>query len=265
MKNTNMPDTVKASPSIDLQFKPQDADTAQKVSEFMRAKQTGGRPVPQEDFQSTESQIENVDIPAPEMPEIPELQPQDKENRPRISVPSNREFEGGDPSQQLIGEALTSLDQVEVTDNDRTVFLKAVLNDHPARLSISLYNGQFVAELRSRSSYEQRRVFDLLDADKEDRLFKDGDMAMYITRMHYYLATLMVERINGKLISETALNPNAKTFREERAIMHDGLARFEAMGNLRWTSILNALRIFEAKCARMNTEAANEDFWKPQS
>lgn len=247
-EKSNIPKEIAGAKSSDLKFSPTDPATAELVKEFIaqKAGETGEAP------------------PAVESPEAGD--PQNPEQPPtKINLPPNQEFEGGDPNQQFITEALSPMDRIEISDAEKELFLKAVLCDEPVRLVVKLYNGKMPIELRSRSSFEQKRVFDILKEDLKDGLYQDGDLAMMVTRMHYYLGALMIERINGELFSELKLTPGNK-IDEDKKTMRDAVDKlFEGMGTIRWTSILNALRIFEHKCARMNSEAANEGFWKPQS
>ena len=228
-----------------LKFSPADPEVAAAVKQFISDKQTELKP----DEQA-----------APGNPAEPEVA--------RVVLPPNQEFEGGDPSANTITtsltEAFTELDKVTITAADREVFLKAVLNDTPVRLTVSLYDGKFNVDIRSRTTFEQKRVFDVLKLDQKEKLIEEGDLAVIATQMHFYLAALMVERINGVLVSELTLPPG-NTLEEDAAKLRSVAAKlYGHTGNIRWTSVLNALRIFEHKCARMNTEAANGDFWKPQ-
>lgn len=240
MKDTNdIPQEPTDAGSTDLQFTPTDPETARLVNEFIQQKTGKSSPAP------------------PESQNEPEPH--------RVEIQPNKDFDKGDPVQQVITEALPPVEGIPITDLEKELFLKAVLCDAPVRLPIKLYRGQMAVELRSRSAFEQKRVFDILKEDLTDGLYQDGDVSLMVTRMHYYLAALMVERINGELFSDLKLIAG-KTLEEDKTIMRQAVDKlFSNIGTIRWTSILNALRIFEHKCARMNTEAINEDFWNPQS
>lgn len=242
---SNIPKEIAGAKTEPLQFNPQDPATSELVKEFMAEKA------------ADMGEVQHNPEPgaAPQDPQI---------TTPRVDITPNQEFDGGDPNQQFISEAMAPIDKIEISDKEKETFLKAVLSDEPVRLPVSLYNGKFILDLRSRSSFEQKRVFDVLALDRKENVYDPADLAMMITRMHYYLGALMVERINGELFSELKLEPG-KDVAADAKIMRDAAAKlFEKMGTVRWTSILNALRIFEHKCARLNSEAANEGFWNPQ-
>ena len=239
--NKNIPTPLASSPDGELKYQPQDPETAALVSgmlktaeesqAFIKEKQEGNDP---------EAQVD-----------------------PKVTVTPNPEFDR-DPSSQMITEALVPLDNVPVHDMEKELFLKAVLNDQPVRLTIDLYKGQMKVALRSRSTYEQKRIYDILELDQKEKFTDPTNIALQVTRLQYYLAAVMVERINDSLFSELELKPG-KTVEEHAAMMRDFVAKnLEGLTLIRWTSILNALRIFENKCAQLNSEAANEDFWSPR-
>jgi len=239
MKNpSNIPSELASSPSTDLKYNPQDpemaelvkglADTAEASKGFVADKQN-----------DTEEEIKG-----------------------KIDIPPNPEF-SQDPSGQTITEALVPVDNILILDVEKEMFLKAVLNDRPVQLSINLYKGQFKVDLRSRSTFEQKRIFDVLAYDQKENFTDKSDLALLVTRLQFYLASIMVERINGQLFSELTLVPG-KTVEEDAKTLRAFVAeKLEKMTQLRWNSVLNALRIFENKCARLNSEAANENFWNP--
>lgn len=239
----NIPKEISGAKSTGLKFDPQDAATAELVKEFMAEK-------------SAESE-------AP--PDGDEARPEGEQiTQPQVEITPNQEFDGGDTNQQFISEALAPINRVEITEAEKVLFLKAVLNDAPVKFPVTLYNGQMTVDVRSRSSYEQKRVFDILKLDQQEGLYEQADVAMMITRMHYYLGVLMVERINGTLFSELKLMPGTSIEQDTKVMREAASKLFEGMSSIRWTSILNALRIFEHKCAKMNSEALNEGFWTPQ-
>ena len=41
------------------------------------------------------------------------------------------------------------------------------------------------------------------------------------------------------------------------------MEKVEVLSVPKWGILLNALRLFEAKLAKMGTECVNEDFWEP--
>jgi hypothetical protein len=168
------------------------------------------------------------------------------------------------PNDTMLTEALINTDKIEVSDMEKSLFIKSLLNDEPVKFQVSLFDGKLNVELRSRSLHEQRRIFDVLAKDQKDGIVNPEDLAYFVTRMQQYCMAIMVERVNGKLFSEVSISPD-KNIEETQKILHAAVkGNIEALTGIRWTAITNAMRIFEAKCAKMGTEAANQDFWTPR-
>jgi len=195
------------------------------------------------------------------------------EVKPKTEIPPNTDFDIPNPNDTMLTEALIDTRQVDVTDVEKQLFVKALLNDTPIRLTIALLGGQFKVDIRSRSLHEQQRIFDVLNKDQSDgyipNLQENGkeinDLALQVNMMNKYCMVLMIERVNGVLFSDLALDSKS-TLAADREAMHkaieDGPVR--SVQGIRWTNLLNAMRIFETKCAKLSTEANNEDFWKPR-
>jgi hypothetical protein len=193
----------------------------------------------------------------------------DKERR---EVPTDPGLAVPNPYDVMTTEALIAPEQFEITDREKALYIKAMLNDVPVRFDVVLCAGQLTAQLRSRTMQEQRRTFDVIEMDKADGTItrtknNDGsytyDTAYLITRIQQYNLVLMLERVNGVLFSECSI-PATATADEAHAIFHKAVEKVAGMSQIRWTALLNCLRVFDAKCAKMGTEAANSDFWKPR-
>ena len=193
----------------------------------------------------------------------------------KVEVKPNGDFVAPNPYDSVLTEALVETKAVDVTEEEKMLFVKALLNDVPITLSIKLFSDQFVVQLRSRSFHEQRRIFDVLYRDERDGQFTlpaselepskpSLDVAAYVTRQQQYCIALMVQRINGAVFSDLQIPVNDK-LEDTQAALHKMVAeKVEPITGIRWTAIMNALRIFEVKCAKLGTEAANQDFWKPR-
>lgn len=168
------------------------------------------------------------------------------------------------PGDVLLTEALVDLKDVPVTLEEQTLFLKAVLNDAPVRLTESLFNGALKVDMRSRYAHEQQRIFDALRQDITDKIIEPTDTNLYVTRMQSYCAVLVVERINGQLFSNLVLDKTGTPAEDIKKLREAVDEKIKHLSSVRWTALLNAIRIFETKCAKLSSEAANETFWKPR-
>lgn len=173
-------------------------------------------------------------------------------------------FSEASPEEESVASALIDIRAVTITDEDKNMFLKALLCDKPVELEISLFGGKVKLLFRSRSMHEQRRVLDVLHLDQEEKVLPSNDPALLFTRLQQYLAAVMLRRVNGEIFSEleiTAGNPVKDDAVLLRKVFSDKL---EQMPHIKWTAVLNGLRIFEEKCRQLSEHCVNEDFWSPR-
>jgi len=182
----------------------------------------------------------------------------------RIKAPEDKMFSEASPEEESVASALIDIRAVTITDEDKNMFLKALLCDKPVELEISLFGGKVKLLFRSRSMHEQRRVLDVLHLDQEEKVLPSNDPALLFTRLQQYLAAVMLRRVNGEIFSEleiTAGNPVKDDAVLLRKVFSDKL---EQMPHIKWTAVLNGLRIFEEKCRQLSEHCVNEDFWSPR-
>jgi hypothetical protein len=192
--------------------------------------------------------------------------------KPKIQVPPNTDFDIPNPNDAMLTEALVSTEKITVTDIEKSLFVKALLNDEPVRFQVELLGGKLKVEMRSRTLHEQRRIFDVLNKDQSDGTIPpvqiDGkaapDLAYQITRLNQYCMAFMIERVNGELFSDLKLTKDCSVDDAQTKLHALVNEKIEGINGIRWSALLNAMRIFETKCAKMSTEANSEDFWKPR-
>jgi hypothetical protein len=230
---------VTASESKPLAYQPQDEATAAKVKEFIatHATEEGAAPAA-------------PGVPAPAAP---------------VDLPPSPEL-AETQSEAFYSEALRNIENVTVDDKEKELFIKAILNDDHFRLTLPMYGGKLQVELRSRSHYEQRRVLDTVRLDQKEGEFPaDGDITYHFDYVQKYCTVLMVERVNGVVFSDLILKAGG-TVAEDAAVLRKAVKeKIEGLPNIYWNSILNAMRMFDRKCAIMNSRAADESFWKPRA
>ena len=188
-----------------------------------------------------------------------------EEEKKRTVVQPDDELLAETPTQAFLKEAFVPVENIEVTEEEMRIYLKTLMTDEPTRFTVSLFNRQLKCEMRTRTTHEQRRVFDVLNYQVKQSQLESPEVnyAFYMTLLQQYFALLMVERINGNVFSELTL-PSDYGVEQCCKALCETHAKLFPMNNIRWAAILNAMRIFEAKCAKMSENAANEDFWKPR-
>lgn len=161
-------------------------------------------------------------------------------------------------------EALIEQKDVTIDLHDKEVFLKSLLADEPVRLTISIFNGQFKVALRSRSVFEQERMWEILYHLQRTGLLDKDNVALGIQRFQEFSVALMVEKINDKTFSDLRFDGKQSVEEDAKRVMSLCEQSVFNMQQVRWTALMNAIRIFEAKVAKMSTEANNGDFWQPR-
>ena len=148
----------------------------------------------------------NSKKPDPEEPVAKEETVEEAKEKPNKEVPKSTMFDENPASvDSIMREALTdNPDTVPLTDEDKTSYIKAVLNDKPVILSISLLKGQMKAKIRSRTSWEQTCLYAALKKDQDSLLVTD--LASVIIQLQKYGCALMLQSINGESFSDLSLN-----------------------------------------------------------
>jgi hypothetical protein len=187
----------------------------------------------------------------------------------RVRIPMDPTYA---PDQPLVANMMhwtlqmPDLGVIEVSDFEKTLYLKAVDNDEPVIYEIELPMGpsKLTVRLKSRSVFEERSVFSALEAAGARGEFKDP--AAVATKAQLLTAAVQVLAINNHTLTGLDLSPANWDIRKAAGIIEaHSNAVIGAMSGPRWGAVLTALRIFEIKVNLCNTNANNETFWKPAS
>lgn len=181
----------------------------------------------------------------------------------KVEVPKNKMFdENPDSVDSIMREALTdNPDTVPLTSEDKTSYIKAVLNDKPVILDISLLNSQMKLSIRSRTSWEQTCLYAALKRDQDALLVTD--LASVIIQLQKYGCALMLKSINLESFSDLTLKQEDGLEACIEKLVEYKNNKIEHLSMPKWALLLNSLRVFESKLARMGTECLNENFWEP--
>ena len=171
-----------------------------------------------------------------------------------------------DPYEDAFGELdeLPAIDgAIEVTEDDKQAYLRAVLNDEPVIFTIILCGGQVKVKLRARTAWEQSLVYEAVFQDQEMKIvneFRQG-----IIQLQKYSAVLMVQEINGRLFSsEKFEKKDTENWQKDVDQLRELVTeKIDSMDGAKLTLLLNALRIFEFKLARIGTQCLSGNFWNP--
>ena len=186
----------------------------------------------------------------------------EKPEKEKIKVPVDPPYAPDvDSVDTVMREALVNTDGVVVTDSDKRDYIKAVLNDVPVTLGVSLCGGAMTTTIRSRTSWEQTCIYAAIQKDQEEEIVKD--LASVVMQLQKYGCALMLKTVNGTAFSESSITEDMSV---SDAVVKLRKLRQDKIENLsvpKWSLLLNALRIFEGKLAEMGTQCLNDDFWEP--
>ena len=129
--------------------------------------------------------------------------------------------------------------------------------------TISLCGGKIKIKLRARSAWEQSLVYEAVFQDQEMKIvneFRQG-----VIQLQKYSAVLMVQEINGRLFSSAKFEKlNNENWQKDVDKLRELVTeKIDSMDGAKLTLILNALRIFEFKLARIGTQCLSGNFWNP--
>lgn len=206
--------------------------------------------------------------------------PNDKEDTPKneeddapvkVNTKRNEAFDQSQVTQASLyaWSMLTpELGTVEVTDVEKSAYLKAVLNDVPVVLDIDLaMAGKSIdslpvtIRLRTLNNYEMDVVFMSLEKDREAGLISGHHQLA--TRIQQYAIAMQLQKVGQTTVKNLSFpEPGDMDTDVEvlRKFLHDFVGR---MSWPRYQAVLMALRVFETKLKICNDAALNGNFWKP--
>lgn len=166
-------------------------------------------------------------------------------------------------------DAIITNQKIDVTPEEKSTYLRALLHDTDISFPISLCSGHFTVVLKSRSTFEQQIVYLAANKDLEEEIIPN-DSVNYMLQTQKYAAAMMLVSINGKpseFIADTnKAEGDTEYVRVQNAIniLRERRKFIDKMPIPKWSLVLNALRIFEGKIAILSAEVVNENFWTPE-
>lgn len=151
---------------------------------------------------------------------------------------------------------------VEITDSDKEMFLKAVLNDESVILDIPFCNGGIVFKVRSKTSWEQSLAYEATIQSKINE--KELDYYQSLLQLQKFGAALQILAINGTPLSNIKYDRPGEDWQKQVEELKEACeTHIAGMDSIKSSLVLNALRLFEYKVAKMSAACNTADFWKP--
>jgi len=151
-----------------------------------------------------------------------------------------------------------SKENIEVTEEDKRLYLKALLNDTELSLVISLFNDKFTVKVKARSDFTQHLIVKVLDAKAVEE--NESNMLIINNWIQSYAMAVMVVSINDKEFPVLDFKPGV-TVAEAKKLLDTAVEeRFTNLG-FKYDIILRALHLFEVKKTKMQDACLNANFW----
>lgn len=151
--------------------------------------------------------------------------------------------------------------KVTVDEADKSLYLKAVLNDTPIVMPVVLEIG-VTLHFRALSNYDFDVVFHALK--KESDAGNIVGPAQYASRVQQAAVAMQLVQYGDTKINnikfETTTVPVAESAAELKKYIDTEISKFSWP---KWQAVVTGLRIFETKLAICNENLRNSNFWKP--
>ena len=152
--------------------------------------------------------------------------------------------------------------KVDITESDKELYLKAILNDEPVVLDIPLMGGKLIIKVRAKTAWETTLVYQATISDTSD---VKVDYYQAMLDLQKFGASLQIMSVDNKIFSDIKYDKDKtvdwKTQRDE--LKEHCEKTFAKMSSAKFTLLLNALRVFEYKISVMASNCLTGDFWKP--
>jgi hypothetical protein len=154
--------------------------------------------------------------------------------------------------------SLPSLGSIVLTDYEKDLYVKTLLNDAPFSLDIEPFKGVTI-NVKSRTLRTENLVFHILSAERESGKIIGPET--YFTRLQQLLAAVQITQIGDKNVS---IDPSVLGVPRDAAhpVIEAHIdAHYMDITPQKWNAINFAIRIFETKLKLCNDNLRDENFW----
>jgi len=182
---------------------------------------------------------------------------------PRVEVPMDQTFTQSQTvdAGYLWTLQMPNIGQVEVSDHEKTIYMKQFMHDEPIVLPIEIRGVK--TRIRTRTEWDIKVIWEALAYLTEQK--KIADPAMGTTIMQQMCAAVQVIEVQGLEFPHINLDPKMPLSQSVQQLITHVADHYEPLRTPKWNAILTCLRIFVAKISLCDTNIANESFWNPAS
>lgn len=187
-------------------------------------------------------------------------------DQPRIDTPVDPTTDPDNPTQvKMLAWAMSTPDvgEVTVSETEKSLFLKAVLNDEAVSFPVELEFGPTTVKVACRTlgTWEMDVLYNALNEDEKAGLFRD--VAQYTTAMQQYVLAMQVTSFNGKPLDYLKFDPDQELSESVKSLREQAKKYVGRWASVRWSAALSALRVFSVKVKLCTDAMLNRDFWSP--
>lgn len=154
-------------------------------------------------------------------------------------------------------------EDLEITDEDQGIYLRAILNDCPVHLTIPIMGGNVKVVCRSLSAYESSILF-LAARKMADAETKPENAVLIPGCAQQIRIAMQIISVNG-MPQEYVQIDDVSTDRDK--LISDIVSKTEKItariSSVKYGAYVRALNVFEHKLTKMNSLAYTGTFWKP--
>lgn len=188
----------------------------------------------------------------------------------KIEVPSEFPAEDAKTSVKSMQEEFDKVlagrtSDVKVTDEEKALFLKAMLNDQPIKFEIVGFGGHLKIVFRCRRPQETEAIFLQLKRDlQQNRIELDS---AYYSKLHRYALAVQIVQVNGEdMPTYESFKPSPEDTEKQIGNIALAAQQFVEHQNEAYISAhVSMLAAFEQKISFMSSQLLNGDFWIPAS
>lgn len=151
--------------------------------------------------------------------------------------------------------------EIEVSEEEKALYLKAALNDVRVELPVQLAGGLTVV-CRALSNYECEVTFRAIQMAQDEGLITSPQQQF--SYLQWYNVCQQVVAVQGKHLNPLTFNSHSDDMDESAKKLRERYRElYRDVNAVRWAIMLNACRVFEIKLKICNDNLANLDFWQP--
>jgi hypothetical protein len=152
--------------------------------------------------------------------------------------------------------------EIEVTGEEKKLYLKSLLNDTPLELDIEMPGAGIFIKLQTKTAEALDIIFMALAKDIEDKLIMDPSSQM--TRLQQYSLCIMLLKVDQSPFETfTYERTTEDIYKVVDRLRKHRVKLFGAMQASRINMLTYAASVFEAKVAACDQNVHNKDFYDP--